>query len=105
MPTSFAGDERSGVRRTQTQGNPRHRDGASDLGLQDFNLAQNRPPLAVMLIFGGMLSALQNGESLEPMLKALARGFQMGLEDELGSPANSRRARSGRCKSGARSRS
>jgi ubiquinone biosynthesis protein COQ4 len=63
------------------------------------------PPLAVMLIFGGMLSALQNGESLEPMLKALARGFQMGLEDELGSPANSRRARSGRCKSGARSRS
>ena len=31
----------------------------------------------------GMLSSLQNGESLEPMLKALARGFQMGLEAEL----------------------
>jgi len=58
-------------------------DGASELGLQGFNLAQNRSPLAVMLIFGGMLSALQNGESLEPMLKALARGFQMGLEAEL----------------------
>jgi ubiquinone biosynthesis protein COQ4 len=42
-----------------------------------------RSPLAVMLIFGGMLSVLQNGESLEPMLKALARGFQMGLEAEL----------------------
>ena len=58
-------------------------DGASELGLQGFNLAQNRSPLAVMLIFGGMLSSLQNGESLEPMLKALARGFQMGLEAEL----------------------
>ena len=36
-----------------------------------------------MLIFGGMLSSLQNGESLEPLLKALARGFQIGLEAEL----------------------
>ena len=50
---------------------------------QGFNLAQNRSPLAVMLIFGGMLSSLQNGESLEPLLKALARGFQMGLEADL----------------------
>ncbi len=58
-------------------------DGASEIGLQGFNLAQNRSPLAVMLIFGGMLNSLQNGESLEPMLKALARGFQMGLEAEL----------------------
>ena len=58
-------------------------DGASELGLQGFNLAQNRSPLAVMLIFGGMLSSLQNGESLEPMLKALAHGFQMGLTAEL----------------------
>lgn len=58
-------------------------DGTSELGLQGFNLAQNRSPLAVMLIFGGMLSALQNGESLDPLLKALARGFQMGLDAEL----------------------
>ena len=58
-------------------------DGNSELGLQGFNLAQNRSPLAVMLIFGGMLSSLQNGESLEPLLKALARGFQIGLEAEL----------------------
>ena len=36
-----------------------------------------------MLIFGGMLSALQSGESLDPLLKALARGFQMGLDAEL----------------------
>ena len=58
-------------------------DGASELGLQGFNLAQNRSPLAVMLIFGGMLSALQNNEPLAPMLRALAQGFQMGLDADL----------------------
>ena len=58
-------------------------DGASELGLQGFNLAQNRSPLAVMLIFGGMLSALQNDEALTPILRALAQGFQMGLDAEL----------------------
>ena len=58
-------------------------DGISELGLQGFNLAQNRSPLAVMLIFGGMLTALQNDEPLAPMLRALAKGFQMGLDAEL----------------------
>jgi ubiquinone biosynthesis protein COQ4 len=42
-------------------------DGVSELGLQGFNLAQSRSPLAVMLIFGGLLSALQNNESLAPL--------------------------------------
>jgi ubiquinone biosynthesis protein COQ4 len=54
-------------------------DGPGELGLQAFNLAQNRSPLAVMLIFGGMLTALQNDEPLAPLLHALARGFEMGL--------------------------
>jgi ubiquinone biosynthesis protein Coq4 len=36
-----------------------------------------------MLIFGGMLSALQEDEPLGPMLRALARGFQMGLDADL----------------------
>jgi len=36
-----------------------------------------------MLIFGGMLSALQNDKPLSPMLRALAQGFQMGLDAEL----------------------
>lgn len=58
-------------------------DGVSELGLQGFNLAQNRSPLAVMLIFGGLLSALQNNESLAPLLRALAHGFQMGLDADL----------------------
>lgn len=57
-------------------------DGAGELGLQAFNLAQNRSPLAVLLIFGGMLSALQNDEPLEPLLSALARGFELGLKAE-----------------------
>lgn len=55
-------------------------DGAGELGLQAFNLAQNRSPLAVMLIFGGMLKSLQDDEPLEPLLHALARGFQLGLQ-------------------------
>ena len=40
-------------------------DGDSELGLR-FNLAQTRSPLAVMLIFGGMLAALQDDEPLAP---------------------------------------
>ena len=58
-------------------------DGDSELGLQGFNLAQTRSPLAVMLIFGGMLAALQDDEPLAPMLRAMARGFQLGLNAEL----------------------
>ena len=57
-------------------------DGPGELGLQAFNLAQNRSPLAVMLIFGGMLSALQNDEPLEALLTALSRGFELGLMAE-----------------------
>jgi ubiquinone biosynthesis protein COQ4 len=54
-------------------------DGSGELGLQAFNLAQNRSPLAVMLIFGGMLKTLQDDEPLEPLLSALVRGFELGL--------------------------
>ena len=54
-------------------------DGAGELGLQAFNLAQVRSPLAVMLIFGGLLRTLQDDEPLEPLLRALARGFELGL--------------------------
>ena len=58
-------------------------DGVSEIGLQGFNLAQNRSPLAVMLIFGSMLSALQEDDPLGPLLHALAHGFQMGLDADL----------------------
>lgn len=55
-------------------------DGPGEQGLQAFNLAQVRSPLAVLLIFGGLLGTLQDDEPLEPLLRALARGFAMGLE-------------------------
>ena len=58
-------------------------DGVSEIGLQGFNLAQNHSPLAVMLIFGGMLNALQDDEPLGPLLQALSQGFQMGLDADL----------------------
>ena len=49
-------------------------DGVGELGLQAFNLAQNRSPLEVVLIFVGMLSAPQNDEALEEQLTALSGG-------------------------------
>ena len=57
-------------------------DGVGEIGLQAFNLAQNRSPLAVLLIFGGMLKTLQDDEPLEELLHAISRGFEMGLKAE-----------------------
>jgi ubiquinone biosynthesis protein Coq4 len=54
------------------------RDG--ELGVQAFNLAQNRSPLAVLLIFGGLLKSLQEDAPLDSLLRALSSGFEMGLE-------------------------
>ena len=55
-------------------------DGVGEIGLQAFNLAQNRSPLAVLLIFGGMLKTLQDDRPLEALLHAISRGFEMGLK-------------------------
>ena len=57
-------------------------DGVGEIGLQAFNLAQNRSPLAVLLIFGGMLKTLQDDQPLEALLHAISRGFEMGLKAE-----------------------
>ena len=54
-----------------------------EMGLQAFTLAQNRAPLAVLLIAGSLLRALQNDEPLEPLLSALSRGFELGLNANL----------------------
>jgi ubiquinone biosynthesis protein COQ4 len=56
-------------------------DGPGELGLQAFNLAQVRCPLAALLIVGGLLGTLQDDEPLEPLLRALARGFALGLPE------------------------
>ena len=55
-------------------------DGVGEIGLQAFNLAQNRSPLAVLLIFGGMLKTLRDDRPLEALLHAISRGFEMGLK-------------------------
>jgi ubiquinone biosynthesis protein Coq4 len=54
-------------------------DGIGELGLQAFNLAQVRSPLAAMLIFGGLLKTLEDDEPIAPLLKALSQGFEMGM--------------------------
>ena len=54
-----------------------------EMGLQAFALAQNRAPLAVLLISGSLRRALQNDEPLEPLLLAISRGFEMGLNADL----------------------
>jgi ubiquinone biosynthesis protein Coq4 len=38
--------------------------------------------VAALLIFWGLLVTLQDDEPLEPLLRALARGFQLGLAAE-----------------------
>ena len=55
-------------------------DGVGEIGLQAFNLAQNRSPVAVLLMFGVMLQALKEDEPLEEWLHAISRGFEMGLK-------------------------
>lgn len=54
-----------------------------EMGLQAFALAQNRAPLAVLLLSGSMLRALQKDEPLEPLLTAISQGFEMGLNADL----------------------
>jgi ubiquinone biosynthesis protein COQ4 len=56
-------------------------DGPGELGLQAFNLAEVRSPLAVLLIVGRLLGTLQDDEPLEPLLRELARGFEQGLPE------------------------
>ena len=58
-------------------------DGAGELGVQAFGLAQNRHPIAVLLILGGLLKALQDGLDLAPVLHAISKGFKLGLSAKI----------------------
>ena len=58
-------------------------DGAGELGVQAFGLAQNRHPLSVLLILGGLLKALQDGLDLSPVLHAISKGFRLGLAADI----------------------
>lgn len=58
-------------------------DPASELGLQAFNLRQNRTPLAVLLIAGGLLKTIKEGRDPAPILRQVARGIELADKAEL----------------------
>ena len=49
------------------------------MGVQAFGLAQNRHPIAVLLILGSLLKAIQEDIDLTPILRAISKGFQLGM--------------------------
>lgn len=58
-------------------------DPASELGLQAFNLRQNRSPLAILLIAGGLLRTLKEGQDPAPILRQVARGLELADKADL----------------------
>ena len=54
-------------------------DAAGEMGVQAFGLAQNRHPIAVLLILGSLLKAIQEDIDLTPILRAISKGFQLGM--------------------------
>ncbi len=54
-------------------------DASGEMGVLAFGLAQNRHPLAVLLILGSLLKALQEDVDLTPILRAISKGFKLGL--------------------------
>ena len=54
-------------------------DAAGEVSVQAFGLAQNRHPLAVLLILGTLLKAVQEDVDLTPILKAISKSFKIGL--------------------------
>lgn len=51
-----------------------------EIGLQAFQLAQNRSPLAVMLMAGAILNTIRNAQDLNAMMQIIDRGYRMGLQ-------------------------
>jgi ubiquinone biosynthesis protein COQ4 len=53
-------------------------DPIGEIGLQAFQLAQNRSPLAVMLIAGITLNLIRTNQNLTPLVQVLQRGYELG---------------------------
>jgi ubiquinone biosynthesis protein COQ4 len=53
-------------------------DPVGEIGLQAFQLAQNRSPLAVMLIAGITLNMIQMNSTITPLVRVIQRGYDMG---------------------------
>jgi len=58
---------------------------ADEIGLQAFNLALYKAPLAALLIFGSILKALKSSEKIDidALLVAISKGFLMGEKSKL----------------------
>ena len=54
-------------------------DRIGELGLQAFSIAQYREPLAVMLVFGGLVKTLYERSELGPLLHSICLGLTLGL--------------------------
>ncbi|HEY9640013.1 MAG TPA: Coq4 family protein [Coleofasciculaceae cyanobacterium] len=55
-------------------------DPIGEIGLQAFQLAQNRSPLAVMLIAGITLSVIKMNRDLTPLVRVLQQGYDLGYQ-------------------------
>jgi ubiquinone biosynthesis protein COQ4 len=51
---------------------------AGEIGLQTFTLTQTRSPLSVTLLAGTIVFALKSSISLNPLVKTMQKGWQMG---------------------------
>lgn len=55
-------------------------DFAGELGLQAFQLAQNRSPLAVMLIAAITLNMIKMNSDLNPLVRIIQQGYDLGYQ-------------------------
>lgn len=55
-------------------------DVAGEIGLQAFQLAQNRSPLAVMLMAGAILHTIRANANLNQLMQVMDRGYRMGSQ-------------------------
>lgn len=53
-----------------------------EIGLQAFQLAQNRSPLSVMLMAGAILHTIRISDNLNIVMQGIDRGYRMGLQAE-----------------------
>lgn len=55
-------------------------DSPGEIGLQAFTLAQNRSPLAVMLIAAITLNLIKMNSELNPLVRVLQQGYDLGYQ-------------------------
>ncbi|MBD2744853.1 Coq4 family protein [Coleofasciculus sp. FACHB-1120] len=53
---------------------------AGEIGLQAFSIAQNRSPLAVMLIAGITLNTIKMNRDLNPLVRIIQQGYDLGYQ-------------------------